>query len=623
MADNPFRQAMAGANGNPFRAALEQMPEPQPEPVPMAKGVLGGFLQGVTFGFADEAAAGLRALVMREDGEDFESAYTRHRDNLRGQLAQFRQESPITAIGSEMAGALVPGIGTAGAVSRFIGGAAGTAGRIGRAALVGAGEGAVYGAGTAPEVEGIPGSAGIGAAIGGALGAAAPAVIEGGRAVAQIARGGSRPSFGADFRIAQALARDGMAPEDIARRLTNARRLGRPATLADVGGANVRRELETAVQSPGAGGDIAEQFLTARNREQLNRLSRDLVRGTGSKSEDVLTAIERTMKTRSDAAAPVYEKAMQFQAELNDQIVGAYNRVVSTPIGKQALPKARRILNVENFDEAPLMQRLDAVKRGIDDVIDSARRKGERQIARSATRLKAELLEQADQANPTYRQAREIWEEGSSYLEAIDTGRGILSRNYTSAALQRDWKALTDAEREAFRIGAVDSIITRMRQESAKEPNLLKLLRAPEIRDKLSVVMPPAKWRQFERIVDMEETMFETATAALRGSPTARRAAAMAEQNKQMRLIAALGMVMEVATSGLKSTLMLGIPSLTRMTRDAVLSRQNALIAQRLLSATPPAMTASSLAAAPRMASPIAAASIPAAVAGAVGGEAP
>lgn len=693
LADRASRAALAE------RANAAAAADPNTASVPA--GVARSVGQGALFGFADEAEAAVRALWDTAPGEDYSDAYLRLRNDVRGQLDQFRAERPVLALGSELAGGFaVPGIG----VGKGVAGAVTTGGRILRGAAGGAAAGGLFGAGIAEEASDIPREVVRGAAFGAAAGGAIPAAVAGGRAVVRTGRAALAPERAASQRIGQAIARDEMTPQQIAGAVDEARRLGKPATAADVGGEAVRRELETAVQSPGAAAEIAERVLVPRNKQQLTRLSRDLVKGTGVGAETVEDAIEKTMRVRSNAAGPVYAKAMDFSAELNDDIVETYEAAIKTPLGKRALSKARLILNkgaeerpadlpsvtiggralnlkqaqkfaeandarassraaqlsdrpflvfdpkdatgfegvfptepaarafiksrkdklldfgtpreleelnptgpesneflmqevrdlikvakervtVDKFDEAPLMERIDAFKRGLDDVIGSAQRGGEKSIARKALQVKGDLLELVDTVNPDYRKARKIWESGAGYLDAIDRGREVLRPNFTAAKLQREFEQLSDANQEAFRIGVVDAVITRMRQQSAKEPNLLRLIRSPEMRDKLKAVMTPEQGAKFDEILDIEESMFRTASQARGGSPTAKRLAAQAEQEKQLQALRGLDFVLELAITPMRAVFLRGLPAVPRAARERMIAQQNAIISRRLLSA--------------------------------------
>lgn len=551
-----------------------------------ARGTVLSTSQGMMFGFADEVKGAVRAIWDRLPEEDYADAYLRIRDQTRAELESFRRNRPALAIGSEIAGGiLIPGAATGSTVVKGT-----TAGaRIARGAVAGAVTGGAFGAGQAEELRDVPRGVVTGSTTGAAIGAVIPGAIEATRAGARGVQAIIRPEAGATRRISQALFRDEMTPEQILGALDEAKSLGKPVTVADVGGEAVRRELEVAVQSPGPAGQIAEKALAARNKEQLTRISRDLVRGVGIRHTNITgdvveDAIERTMKIRKTASKQVYERAMDFNAELNDDVVAVYNKVTQTPLGKEAMGKAHKILNVENFDEAPLMERIDAFKRGLDDMIGSAKRQGENSVAAKALSMKKELVGLVDNVNPDYKSARKIWENESNYLDAIDNGRDIMKPGFTAAKLKREFAAMTDNEQEAFRIGAVDAIITRMRQQSAQEPNMIKLLRSPEMRDKLKSIMTPQASAKIDRIFDIEDAMFRTATQARRGSQTAQRTAAMAEQQKQVGLQGLIEEITSLVITPLRNVIVHRIPTATRAAKDRLIARQNAQIAKRLLS---------------------------------------
>lgn len=111
---------------------------------------------GATGQFADELEAAFRT------GSISSAEYTKLRDQLRGQQGQFKQDYPKTAIGTELAGGLAMPVGAAlKPVTRG-------AGLVGDVAL-GAGMGALTGAGMAQEQADIPGQAVVGGLFGGGV----------------------------------------------------------------------------------------------------------------------------------------------------------------------------------------------------------------------------------------------------------------------------------------------------------------------------------------------------------------------------------------------------------------------------------------------------------------------
>lgn len=141
--------------------------------------------QGALFGFSDEIAGALGAgvnsalnLFGKGTGESFGQAYQGIRDVARENLGEYRERKPVTSTVAELGGAVATGIGAAplGALKAATG-----AGRVGLGAALGAGQGATYGLGAseASTAKGLLEDTAGGALIGGATGAAFPAIGEG------------------------------------------------------------------------------------------------------------------------------------------------------------------------------------------------------------------------------------------------------------------------------------------------------------------------------------------------------------------------------------------------------------------------------------------------------------
>ena len=68
--------------------------------------------QGVSFGFGDEFEAFARALYAKFiDGDDFNTAYNETVKEIRDDIQEFREDEPLYAYGSEIAGAIPSSIG--------------------------------------------------------------------------------------------------------------------------------------------------------------------------------------------------------------------------------------------------------------------------------------------------------------------------------------------------------------------------------------------------------------------------------------------------------------------------------------------------------------------------------
>lgn len=135
-----------------------------PEFTETQSSILDPFVQGTTFGFADELRGAVQGGLAAMQGGDFGSVYNQTVDESRGALAHERQVNPWGSIAAEVAGAIPTGTGLGG---QLAGKGATLAGRIASGAGVGFGQGALYGAGSS---EGDLIDRGKGALVGGTIG---------------------------------------------------------------------------------------------------------------------------------------------------------------------------------------------------------------------------------------------------------------------------------------------------------------------------------------------------------------------------------------------------------------------------------------------------------------------
>lgn len=157
------------------------------------------FVQGVTFGWADEGRGVVQGALAAAQGGDFGDTYRRTVDEARGALALERRVNPWGSLGAEIAGAIPTGVAAGGQLAAR---GAGLASRMFWGGLAGVGQGAVYGAGAAGE-----GSRDSGAMFGGAtglgVGAAIPAIAQGFRGLFQ-RTGGVMPEIDDLYRAKDA-----------------------------------------------------------------------------------------------------------------------------------------------------------------------------------------------------------------------------------------------------------------------------------------------------------------------------------------------------------------------------------------------------------------------------------
>jgi hypothetical protein len=180
---------------------------------------------------------------------------------------------------------------------------------------------------TAARVGDIVGSAAVGGAVGrtvGVLGeAAAPAVRE--------AFTSAKPPLAAR-KVLEQVGKDqaagGPGVTEVMTALNKAREAGKPVTLADVGGENVKALAGYVTRQPGEAMTTARNALATRDQGAASRLSKDIEQHITSGPSMKQTADALT-QSRAAAARPLYEEAMKpgSTAPLQESLEAEFGRI--------------------------------------------------------------------------------------------------------------------------------------------------------------------------------------------------------------------------------------------------------------------------------------------------------
>lgn len=542
---------------------------------------------GMTFGYADEFAAKMGELtgVGGKKGD--------YAGNLATQQARDAEIPAAISIPGEIAG----GVASTVAVAPFTGAAGAVTGLSKLPAAVkavagGAAAGGLYGSGTADS--GL-GNRLEGAAVGAAGGAVTGGVLAG---LGRVAQHVFSPENRATAEIERAVSRDSGLNN-----LPSVRQ--NVGTVADAGGENVKGLLERVSQTPGAGRTNLVPFLTERQNTQLSRISEDLKTLTGT-NKSALQATEEQMSQRSTAAKPLYEQAynegdkpiwsnemerLTAVPEVKSAMKGAVSSWQRTQVANGygamnpgAMVDTARggIIKFTNGSVPvfPNLQFWDYTKNALDDMIaneikadGSITKKG-----RDLTIIVGKLRDELDKQVPTYKAARDAWAGPTSYMNAVKLGNNIttMGAEEFSAALNR----LGEAEKEGVRIGALSKIFEQIGSSGTKLADVTAKLRSPQMRGKISALMPTAqaaaKWDQ---ILKFETGSSEMVGRSLKGSPTARRLLESQDSNS------IAGDLVISAFSGHPPVTLFAkvLQGTAGRVRDTIRSRTDAIIAQRLM----------------------------------------
>lgn len=514
-----------------------------------------GIVQGATFGFADEVRAGKDAAVQGvrnlfgangpSMGEAYDQSVTAARETLRQDMATNPTGAVMGQVAGGVGGALLTAPAaaatglTAGAarvlaplaarVNPLLAGVPQWAGTTARVVGGGALSGGAAGFG---EGEGGLGPRLDNAATGAALGATVAPVIGGavrlGAGVAgRVGSGlGLRdPNAAAERQIVRSLDRGGVSLDDAERRLVAGQ--DAPLSLLDVGSRNTVGLGATAANTPGQAMDVADAFVQGRRASRPDRLMNagDQAFGGGS-GQDVAEQLKALREQRTTEAGPLYKQA--FEARLNPDDLPRAAEFIADPIGRDAMQKGLRVLELEHlargepFDpaaygvrlaqrgeeaadgapagrfvllegEAPNMRLLDAVKRGYDNIVEGFRdptsgRLNLDQYGRAVNDARAAYVGVLDQTNDVYAQARAAWGGPSAQLEAMDAGRKAL-RTDPDIVAQRMAQAPEDVQ-DAYRLGAGRDFADRVSDPARASGAARQMLEDRRMQSRLNTLLP-------------------------------------------------------------------------------------------------------------------------------------
>jgi hypothetical protein len=426
--------------------------------------------QGLTFGFLDELEAAFRTGAI--SGPEYE----RQRNLLRAQQKQFGEDMPITQGALELGGSVLAPFGAARQVGRLapqtqaaiLGETA--LGQAGRGLAVGAGTGALAGAGAAEKD--VATAAITSGAFGGLLGGTAPIIIsKAGTTIKNVlnSAGIGDQETAASKMLASYLKKDNLSPTEAQQALDELRRIGVPnPVIADLGKSlNDLAYSAYVVQSKAKGG--TESFLTSRMIDQPNDIVRGLVEKAGLAKNvngfEYLEALTAKQKSLADEAYPkAYSLAIDavpFRKYVDRPVfVKAYDEAVKRAgVYGETLPPLSEIRNAQSVPTDILHK----IKIGLDRVVDaetdtiSGKMSG---YGGDVVRVKNEFNDLIKSLNPDYKKANAEFADEERIRKAFKMGQDYQKLDVAEAASKI--KKLNPDEKEAFRLGVMADVNNRL-----------------------------------------------------------------------------------------------------------------------------------------------------------------
>lgn len=265
-------------------------------------------------------------------------------------------------------------------------------------------------------------------------------------------------------RFEAALRRDGMTASEARNQIEGLAADGfDDAALVDLGGDNVRRLFRGAAQRQGAASEAAEQLLERRIETHAERVGNQIARYMGG-SQNYRQSVQQAVRERAERARPFYEQALGTRdapvlanrddfADLLDRVP----RRALRNVRQSAQITGGRIGNLD-AEEIALLD-VQAVKFGLDDMIETASRGNNPMSSRQVAELRQLRDEFVSRMPPLYRQANEVFAGDSAMISAMLAGRRALRDD--TEELAELVGGMSQAERDMFRIGIVRAVRDR------------------------------------------------------------------------------------------------------------------------------------------------------------------
>lgn len=441
------------------------------------------FAQGLTFGFADEIEAAVRAVVPESMGG---GKYTEVRDELRGKLSDYAEQNPGAALSAELAGAFLPSIVMA--IAPVPGSRVAAGSNLTRIASRSAAEAAASSVGYSEADDFSTGvkDVGVGTGIGTAVGVGAEVGLgKLGNLSSKLFNYVRKRMGGADSAVQAELLRlqkaTGLSVEEIIADVANGRIMSDNATLSAA--------IKGMVNE---GGETAPQILSASAARRAST--------TGQAQESLRTALS------PDVNDPNLIRARRAREEdLQAEASEAYNKVYAKPESQVTTPEvADQLLNVVRtnpalradietfyrnegfvplfkdtpngsieYARAPTLQDAETARGIIRDEASALFAASKGTLGKQKKQQEQNLKSALDTSSPELSRAVSNYAKMASQRDAFEAGKKkALTRNVDE--LEVDLEGMNPDDLAAYRAGAMAALTDRARRSGTTLENMAK-----------------------------------------------------------------------------------------------------------------------------------------------------
>jgi len=443
--------------------------------------------------------------------------------NQLSKLRQAREQFPKQSFGTQLAADIIG----PGRILKGLGLAANTA----KQALAG---GSIIGGLTAlgetKDITNLPQSLtdlGAGATVGGLGGVAGQQAV---KAVGKTSK--ALPSIIQKFKpnTPEKVLSKVITPEEAgtqARKLATKIEQGRITALPEQGDENILGLTRLLGKTQGSNKVIAD-YINKKSITSSKRVA-DLINKNIS-SESYFDSIDNIVKTRSEVASPLFKKGYEegnialnqaMTSPLPNNVrVGKIRELINDDRIKNVIAKARQDYGINQDIPDVSIESLHGARQVVDDIINTAKRTGENNKARSYINLKQQLNNVIYDVAPTMKQADKTFAGLSALKNAQEEGLSF-GKLRNGEEVKRYISGLSDGEKETYKIGVKDYLMDKAMKTGDANSSARKIFSQPLERKKIEAVFNDKKeFNDFAKRMNDEIRVFDTKQRIVGGSRT-------------------------------------------------------------------------------------------------------
>lgn len=387
----------------------------------------------------------------------------------------------------------------------------------------------------------------------------AGAVPAGTNLVQRLIRGGTNilgkqdPLQQASTLLQNALRRDQTTPAMVGDRMVDAANRGVPLSVVDAAGRNTLRLGDSTIIVPSAGSDAAADYLIGRQLDQGPRIIDQLDKFIADPNA-FKQATDALMDQRKTAAAPLYQKAFEFVPDLTPRL----QQFLDDPIVSAGLKRGIEIQRLEalaantpfqpyevvlndlgelTLKTVPNFRALDAIKRGLDDILEGYRNEFGKLVlderGRAIDQVRRAFVSHMDEINPDYRAAREAWAGPSEAMDAMWQGRTFANGDIENMAANFD--KMAPSLKEFFRLGVSRELRSVLDKGGESADNVRRIFGSRDQQARLATIFPDAEsFDAFKNAMGLERLTTSSKNFMLGNSATIGRNVALEDADTML-----------------------------------------------------------------------------------------